>query len=112
MSETDLAERFDTFRPHLHAVAYRLLGSSADADDAVQESWLRLARSDSDAVTNLGGWLTTVVGRVALDMLRTRAARREAPLESGLPTPSSPGEELTRSTGRRRPRSRRSWWTR
>jgi RNA polymerase sigma factor (sigma-70 family) len=87
VSETDLAERFDTLRPHLHAVAYRLLGSMADADDAVQESWLRLARSDSDAVTNLGGWLTTVVGRVALDMLRTRAARRESPLESGLPDP-------------------------
>ena len=87
MSETDLATRFDAHRPRLHAVAYRVLGSFADADDAVQEAWLRLGRTGGDAVDNLGGWLTTVVGRVALDMLRARAARREDPLDGGLPDP-------------------------
>lgn len=87
MSESDLATRFDAHRPHLHAVAYRVLGSFADADDAVQEAWLRLGRTGGDAVDNLGGWLTTVVGRVALDMLRARSARREHPLDAGLPDP-------------------------
>ena len=82
MDERDLlAARFEEQRPRLHAVAYRMLGSAAEADDAVQEAWLRLARSDAGAVTNLAGWLTTVVGRVCLDMLRSRTARREAPLE-------------------------------
>ncbi len=73
------AEHFEQSRGHLHAVAYRMLGSSADADDAVQEAWLRLNRSDVDAVENLTGWLTTVVSRVCLDMLRSRRARREEP---------------------------------
>jgi RNA polymerase sigma factor (sigma-70 family) len=82
-----LAERFDAHRGHLRAVAYRMLGSLAEADDAVQEAWLKLTRSDHDAVENLGGWLTTVVGRVCLDMLRTRRARREEPLEVRLPEP-------------------------
>ena len=82
MAETDwLAERFEQQRPQLRAVAYRMLGSLTEADDAVQEGWLRLARSDSDAIENLGAWLTTVVGRVCLDMLRTRTARREDPLD-------------------------------
>jgi len=72
-----LSERFEEHRPHLRAVAYRLLGSRAEADDAVQEAWLRLSRSDVGDVENLGGWLTTVVARVSLDMLRSRAARRE-----------------------------------
>jgi RNA polymerase sigma-70 factor (ECF subfamily) len=76
-----LAARFDEHRPHLRAVAYRMLGSRAEAEDAVQEAWLRLNRSDSDEIENLGGWLTTVVARVALNMLRSRTARREAPLE-------------------------------
>jgi RNA polymerase sigma-70 factor (ECF subfamily) len=76
-----LAARFDEQRPHLRAVAYRMLGSRTEAEDAVQEAWLRLNRSDGDAIENLGGWLTTVVARVALNMLRSRAARREAPLE-------------------------------
>src|SRR5437899_6918806 len=75
------AERFEEHRAHLRAVAYRMLGSGAEADDAVQESWLRLSRSDADAVENLRGWLTTVVGRICLDMLRTRRARREEPLD-------------------------------
>ena len=74
-----LAEEFEQQRPHLHSVAYRMLGSTGEADDAVQESWLRLSRSDSDQVENLRAWLTTVVGRVSLDMLRARKARRESP---------------------------------
>lgn len=75
-----LAQRFETDRPHLEAVAYRMLGSRAEADDAVQEAWLRLARSGADGVDNLRGWLTTVVARVCLDMLRSRTSRREEPL--------------------------------
>lgn len=72
-----LAERFEENRPHLRAVAYRMLGSTSEADDAVQEAWVRLSRSDTSAVENLSGWLTTVVGRVSLDMLRSRKSRRE-----------------------------------
>jgi RNA polymerase sigma factor (sigma-70 family) len=80
MAQDDwLADRFEEHRSHLRAVAYRMLGSANDADDAVQEAWIRLSRSDSGAVENLGGWLTTVVARVALDMLRSRASRREEP---------------------------------
>ena len=87
-----LAERFEEHRGHLRAVAYRMLGSINEADDAVQEAWLRLSRSDSDAVDNLGGWLTTVVGRVCLDMLRTRKSRREDSLDARLPDPIVSGE--------------------
>jgi RNA polymerase sigma factor (sigma-70 family) len=72
-----LAERFEEQRPHLRAVAIRMLGSVSDADDAVQEAWLRLSRSDANLIDNLGGWLTTVVARVSLDMLRSRSTRRE-----------------------------------
>jgi RNA polymerase sigma factor (sigma-70 family) len=82
-----LADRFQAHRPQLRAVAYRLLGSLSEADDAVQETWLRLDRADTRDVRNLGGWLTTVVGRVCLDMLRARAARREVPLDARLPDP-------------------------
>jgi len=82
-----LAERFQAHRSQLRAVAYRLLGSLSEADDAVQETWLRLDRADTRDVVNLGGWLTTVVGRVCLDMLRARAARREVPLDTRLPDP-------------------------
>ena len=82
-----LAERFQAHRSQLRAVAYRLLGSLSEADDAVQETWLRLDRADTRDVRNLGGWLTTVVGRVCLDMLRARAARREVPLDARLPDP-------------------------
>jgi RNA polymerase sigma factor (sigma-70 family) len=86
--ERDLiTEEFERHRPHLRSVAYRMLGSLSEADDAVQESWLRLSRSDTDAVANLGGWLTTVVARVALDMLRSRRTRREDYLGSWLPEP-------------------------
>ncbi len=76
-----LVDRFEEHRAHLLAVAYRMLGSTGEADDAVQEAWLRLSRSDVSGVENLGGWLTTVVSRVCLDMLRARRSRREAPLE-------------------------------
>ncbi|MEU2868065.1 sigma-70 family RNA polymerase sigma factor [Streptomyces olivoreticuli] len=82
-----LAERFEAHRTHLRAVAYRMLGSLTEADDAVQEAWLRLSRSDSDSVENLGGWLTTVVGRVCLDMLRSRSSRGEESLDSRVPDP-------------------------
>src|SRR5712691_8148969 len=80
-----LAERFEEHRTHLRAVAYRMLGSRSEADDAVQESWLRLSRSDTSGVENLRGWLTTVVGRVCLDMLRSRKARSEEPLGPHVP---------------------------
>ena len=80
-----LAERFEESRPHLRAVAYRMLGSISEAEDAVQEAWLRLSRSDTTGVENLGGWLTTVIGRVCLNMLRSRRSRREEPLEGFQP---------------------------
>lgn len=76
-----LARRFETHRDHLRGVAYRMLGSASEADDAVQEAWLRLARSDTGEVENFAGWLTTVVSRICLDMLRSRAARREDPID-------------------------------
>jgi RNA polymerase sigma-70 factor, ECF subfamily len=82
-----LAERFEDHRGHLRAVAYRMLGSLSEADDAVQESWLRLSRADTDEVENLRAWLTTVVGRVCLDMLRRRRSRREEPLGPHVPDP-------------------------
>jgi RNA polymerase sigma factor (sigma-70 family) len=88
VSERDLlTEEFERHRSHLRSVAYRMLGSVSEADDAVQEAWLRLNRSDTAAVDNLGGWLTTVVSRVALDALRARRARREEYVGSWLPEP-------------------------
>ena len=78
---TRLVDQFETHRAHLRAVAYRMLGSTGEADDAVQEAWLRVSRSGTAGVENLGGWLTTIVSRVCLDMLRSRRSRREAPLE-------------------------------
>ena len=84
-----LAERFETHRTHLRAVAYRMLGSVSEADDAVQDSWLRLSGSDPSDIENLGGWLTTVVARVCLDMLRARTSRREEPLGSHLLDPDA-----------------------
>jgi RNA polymerase sigma factor (sigma-70 family) len=88
MSDRDwLAEQFEEHRPHLRRVAYRMLGTIDDSDDAVQEAWLRLSRSDESAIENLGGWLTTVVGRVCLDMLRMRRSRREDYVGSWLPEP-------------------------
>lgn len=83
-----LAERFEAHRTHLRGVAYRMLGSHNEADDAIQEAWLRLSRSDTSRVENLGGWLTTVVGRVCLDMLRSRKSRREAYLDEHGPEPT------------------------
>jgi RNA polymerase sigma-70 factor (ECF subfamily) len=96
-----LADRFEDHRAHLQVVAYRMLGSSAEADDAVQEAWLRLSRADTTEVANLGGWLTTVVARICLDMLRSRTARREQPLEdlehygARLPGPAVSREDRT-----------------
>lgn len=80
-------ERFEEHRTRLRAVAYRMLGSFSEADDAVQEAWLRFDRTDTGGVENLGGWLTTVVGRVCLNMLRSRKQRREDPLEARMPDP-------------------------
>jgi RNA polymerase sigma-70 factor (ECF subfamily) len=82
-----LAERFEEHRTHLRAVAYRMLGSVSEADDAVQEAWLRLSRSETREIENLGGWLTTVVGRVCLNMLRSRRTRREDSLDVHVPEP-------------------------
>jgi RNA polymerase sigma-70 factor (ECF subfamily) len=82
-----LAERFEANRAHLRAVAYRMLGSRAEVDDAVQEAWLRLGRSDASAIENLSGWLTTVLARVCLDMLRGRKMRREEPIGPHVPEP-------------------------
>ena len=88
MHEPDgLTQAFQAQRTHLRAVAYRMLGSLGEADDAVQETWLRLARSDAAGIDNLGGWLTTVTSRVCLDMLRARASRREDPLDVHVPDP-------------------------
>ena len=87
-----LAERFEAHRSHLRAVAYRMLGSLSEADDAVQEAWLRLSRSDTNSVENLAGWLTRVVGRVCLDMLRSRTSRREEPLDPQQPGPIVNGQ--------------------
>jgi RNA polymerase sigma-70 factor, ECF subfamily len=82
-----LADRFEANRSHLRGVAFRMLGSTTEADDAVQEAWLRLSRTDTSGIENLRAWLTTVVGRVCLNVLRSRRARREAPLELHLPDP-------------------------
>ena len=121
MDERDwLAQRFDAERPRLVAVAYRMLGSLAEAEDAVQETWVRLSRADASAVDNLGGWLTTVVGRVCLNMLRSRATRRETSLDT--PTTESiatqrrarrsraggAARRLGRPRAARRPRSARA----
>ena len=90
-----LAEQFQQHRSHVRAVAYRMLGSVTEADDAVQETWIRFSRTDVSGVDNLRGWLTTVVGRVCLDMLRTRVSRREDPLDVHVPDP------IIRAIGRR-----------
>ena len=115
MDEHDwLAERFEADRTHLRAVAYRMLGSLSEADDAVQEAWLRLSRSGANGVENLGGWLTTVVARVCLDMLRSGASRREDPFGGQMPeSPASPDDGPTPSTKRCSPTRSvsRSWWS-
>ncbi|HEY3231891.1 MAG TPA: sigma-70 family RNA polymerase sigma factor [Roseiflexaceae bacterium] len=87
-----LAEQFEANRTHLQAVAYRMLGSLSEADDAVQEAWLHLSRADTSAVKNLGGYLTTIVARICLDMLRARKSRREESLEASGPEPITPRE--------------------
>ena len=117
MNDQDwLAERFEANRSHLRGVAYRMLGSVTEADDAVQEAWIRLSRTDTSDVDNLRAWLTTVVGRVCLNMLRSRKTRREASLETHLPDPilspgggdrsraGSPAGRLGRARDARRPR--------
>jgi RNA polymerase sigma-70 factor, ECF subfamily len=93
-----LAERFEANRRRLKAVAYRMLGSTSEAEDAVQEAWLRLSRSDDAAIENIGGWLTTVVARICLDMLRTRKAKREDTLEEN-DNASPPAEAVVLQPG-------------
>src|SRR4029453_5819764 len=95
-----LAERFEEHRTYLRAVAYRMLGSLSEADDAIQDTWLRLSRADASEVQNLRAWLTTVVGRVCLNVLRSRKVRREEPLDVHIPEPivgpqaqADPGQE-------------------
>jgi RNA polymerase sigma-70 factor (ECF subfamily) len=99
MNERDyLAERFEQHRTHLRAVAYRMLGSLSDVDDVVQEAWLRLSRADAAGIDNLGGWLTTVVARVCLDILRSRQSRREEPISQDAPEPvATVGSERSES---------------
>src|SRR5512138_462688 len=88
MDEHDwLAQQFEIHRTRLRAVAYRMLGSLSEADDAVQEAWLHLSRTDTSGIQNLGGWLTTVIARICLDMLRSRTSRREEPLGAHVPDP-------------------------
>src|SRR6266545_447666 len=88
MDEHDwLVEQFEAKRTRMRAVAYRMLGSLSEADDAVQEAWLHISRSDTSGVENLGGYLTTVVARICLDMLRSRKSRREEPLSAHVPDP-------------------------
>jgi RNA polymerase sigma factor (sigma-70 family) len=84
-----LAERFEAHRPRLHAVAHRMLGSATEADDAMQEAWLRLSRSGTEGVENMGGWFTTIVARVCLDLLRSRQSRHEEPVGEDLPEQAS-----------------------
>jgi len=90
-----LAEQFEAHRAHLRSVAYRMLGSVSEADDAVQESWLRLSRSNANDIENLGGWLTTVVARVSLNMLRSRDTRREEPMNVHVPDPIVSRDEVS-----------------
>src|SRR5690348_7268684 len=102
MDEDLLARLFEAHRPHLRSVAYRMLGSSGEAEDAVQETWLRLSRADTSGVANLTGWLTTVVARVCLDLLRSRKARREDPMGGQMPemaseTGDGPEEDAVRA---------------
>jgi DNA-directed RNA polymerase specialized sigma24 family protein len=106
MDDDWLASLFEQHRPHLRAVAYRMPGSLTEADDAVQDTWLRLSRSGAEDVENLGGWLTTIVARVCLNMLRSRNHRREQPLAVHLPDP------VVSRKGKPSPRSRRCWPTR
>jgi DNA-directed RNA polymerase specialized sigma24 family protein len=109
-----LAERFQAHHARLRAVAYQMLGSLSEADDAVQEAWLRVSRAGTGGVDNLGGWLTTVVARVCLDMLRSRAARREEPLGCTCPTRSSASPTCSTPSRRRCWPTRsgwRCWWS-
>ena len=111
MDERDrLTERFEEHRPRLRAVAYRMLGSVSEADDAVQEAWLRLSRADTGDVENLGGWLTTVVARVCLNMLRSREHRREEPLDVARARPGRQPRGPASTPSRRRCWPTRSGW--
>jgi DNA-directed RNA polymerase specialized sigma24 family protein len=101
-----LAARFEEHRTHLRSVAYRMLGALNDVDDAVQETWLRLSRADAAGIDNLGGWLTTVVARVCLDMLRSRQSRREDALSPDGPEPAATGPGRSGDAANQRSESR------
>jgi RNA polymerase sigma factor (sigma-70 family) len=94
-----VADEFEESRPRLRAIAYRMLGSTAEADDAVQEAWLKLSRTGPESIDNLGGWMTTVVSRVCLDMLRSRRSRREESAGAGWPEPEPVADERATGTG-------------
>src|SRR5215204_1682077 len=100
-----LAEQFEAHRDHLQRVAYRMLGSTGEADDAVQEAWLRLSRAEAAGIDNLGGWLTTVVARVCLDLLRSRQSRREDPLSPDGPESAATGPRRSLDAARERSES-------
>ena len=104
-----LAEQFEENRAHLRSVAYRMLGSVSEVDDAVQEAWLRLSRADTAGIDNLGGWLTTVVARVCLDMLRSRKSRREEPFTPHAPEPLRPAQAEAAPSMKRSSRIRSGW---
>ena len=101
-----LAEQFEENRAHLRSVAYRMLGSVSEVDDAVQEAWLRLSRAETAGIDNLGGWLTTVVARVCLDMLRSRKSRREEPFTPHAPEPVATGTAAAAPSTKRSSRIR------
>ncbi|MGR4871750.1 sigma factor [Variovorax sp. LARHSF232] len=113
-----LAERFQAQRNRLRGVAYRMLGSLSEAEDAVQETWLRLGRTEAGEIANLAGWLTTVIGRVCLDMLRSRKSRREDSLDADddavctpSPSPKAPAVAIRRPKPNwRMPSAWRCWW--
>src|ERR687891_200429 len=105
MDQLELADRFDRERPRLRSVAYRIVGSLTEADDAVQEAWLRLQRVDVEEIENLEGWLTTVVARICLNVLRQRRSHREEPLDAFVPEPiisADAGARPGPAAGRRR----------
>jgi RNA polymerase sigma factor (sigma-70 family) len=96
--DLELTRRFEAHRTHLHGVAYRMLGSVSEAEDALQEAWIRLSRADSSSVENFGGWLTTIVARICLDMLRSRKSRREEPIGEGEGETEPPASSIEPST--------------
>ena len=109
MTDEQLTAEFEEQRPHLRAVAYRMLGSVSEADDAVQEAWLRASRADTSEIENMRAWLTTIVARVSLDMLRSRRSKREEPLDVHVPEPIVSGRMASSRSTRRCSPTRWGW---